>query len=361
MRGAPERAARLSMATGRELFLLKADIDEADERLRALRGSAVDQPPPETALAAALAPVVPSAPRRFHPPMRGTFRWVIPVELADGSNVVMLVNRIRHPDLVRGLEVQATITAQLGFEDPYIARPIAVDESCERLATEFAVFTRLEGTRLADMDDDEDAMRSGLTSAAWYLKGIHDHELPGAGLLAVDGDSWDNPRGRFASWGAYLRCRMADHIARCASEGAIDAAEAGRIRRILDDELGMDAEPADRLLHGDPGPDNIIMGANGKVLAMTDWEDALVGDPLFDVASFAAFQPERRWPAIFAGYFPGGRLPEESTRAFWLYSLRLALARTVMRARFAVHDKPGRAPAAGRIRRALAMLEGRDA
>jgi hypothetical protein len=82
-----------------------------------------------------------------------------------------------------------------------------------------------------------------------------------------------------------------------------------------------------------------------------------VGDPLFDLAGCALFHPERRWPALFGGYFGRPDLPADRHGAFWRYALRLALARTVMRLRFGVADLPGRAPAAARIARALQALE----
>jgi len=115
--------------------------------------------------------------------------------------------------------------------------------------------------------------------------------------------------------------------------------------------------PADRLLHGDPGGPNVILRADGTVGGLVDWEDALVGEPLFELASCACFHPERRWASLFEGYLGAPALPAPDRRRFWLYVLRIALARTVVRERFAIADAPGHAPAAERVRRALQALE----
>jgi aminoglycoside phosphotransferase (APT) family kinase protein len=352
MLSAPERADR-RMAM-REVFLLKADIDLPDEQLRALRDpSPADGPPADAAVSDALRAATGNRPTRISADVRrGTFRWVIPADLADGRRVVLRANRIRSASLAHGLQVEAALGPILRGRVAAPA-PYAIDVSCLALPVEYGVFERWDGSTLSSLDGNEAAMLTGLETTAAYLRRVHDITLPGAGGLDA------SARGCGEDWAAFLHVNLDNHIARCASDGAIDGAESGRIRILLDAELGADAAATDRLLHGDPGPENTILDANGGVTGMTDWEDALVGDPLFDVASIAAFQPERRWPAIFRGYF-GGDLPVRHRRSFWLYAMRLALARTVMRARFGVNDLPGRAPAAGRIRRAQAVLEGRE-
>jgi len=91
------------------------------------------------------------------------------------------------------------------------------------------------------------------------------------------------------------------------------------------------------------------------VSAVLDWEDALLGDPLFDVASLCAFHPERRHTAILDAYaFPRG--DRDAVARFWIYFLRIAVARTVHRLRFAYPDPPDRPRPSGRIQLALARL-----
>jgi thiamine kinase-like enzyme len=91
---------------------------------------------------------------------------------------------------------------------------------------------------------------------------------------------------------------------------------------------------------------------------LIDWEDACIGDPMLDLANWATFHPERRWPVFFEAASEQGPYAQRSEmRAlFWLYYLRVALAKTVHRIRFGVTDKPGRPPASMRIQRALKGL-----
>ena len=57
------------------------------------------------------------------------------------------------------------------------------------------------------------------------------------------------------------------------------------------------------------------------------------------------------------GYRSEADLPTDFEQRFWLYFLRVALAKTVLRHRLGVKDRPGREPAALRIRQGLTRLE----
>ena len=112
-----------------------------------------------------------------------------------------------------------------------------------------------------------------------------------------------------------------------------------------------------RLLHGDPGTHNICVDPQRRrVTLLLDWEDALVGDPLFDVAMVSSFQPARRMASFLSGY--GLETPSREEQVLIaLYFLRIALSKTVHRVRFAIVDKPGRTPGHHRIYRGVEELE----
>ena len=106
-----------------------------------------------------------------------------------------------------------------------------------------------------------------------------------------------------------------------------------------------------RLLHGDLGNHNIFV-QNNAVTALIDWEDALIGDPAFDVAMWLTFHPPRRHAAFLQGY--GLAAQEDGFRLRCALSfLRIALSKTVHRHRFAYPDLPGRQPAYERIQRGM--------
>lgn len=338
-------------------FLLKADIDAPDEQLRPLRG-AQDAPAPDPRLVArAVEEAVGLRPAGPEPvAVRGTFHWVIPVDLVDGRRVIARVSRIDHPALRAGLLVETAVAELLEREGIAAPRVLAVDTERRTLSGDLLVMERVEGAALASQEGDEAAMLSGLGALGGLLRRVHDVRLEGAGPLEVRRGG--GLFGRFAQWDSFLTCRLGEHLRACVEAGALSAPESERLGERLATWTTAPGVPTNRLLHGDPGPSNVIRGADGGAY-LVDWEDAQVGDPLFDLASAAAFHPERRWSALFDGY---GWRPSATRdiERFWLYMARIALARTVMRRRFALPDLPGRTPAADRVRRALTGLEQGD-
>lgn len=335
-------------------FLLKADIDAPDDRLRPLRRDGSGDAPSGTLLALAVETLLGVQVARIDGAAhRGTLHWMVAADLADGRAVVVRVNRLEHPVLHAGLELEAAVARLLASRDFAAPAVLATDAAGGVLSPGFSVTERIDGTALAAMDDAEPAVLDGLRALGGLLSRLHAIRLSGAGPL-IPRDVGE-PVGRFDNWHGFLRHRVDEHVDACRADGTITGREAARIRHLLQRPDTAAAPVCDRLLHGDPGPANLIIDGGG-VAHLVDWEDALVGDPLFELASAASFHPERRWPALFEGY---GGLPVHSDadyRRFWLYMLRIALARTVMRRRFGLTDAPGRTPAAARIHRALDAL-----
>jgi aminoglycoside phosphotransferase (APT) family kinase protein len=211
---------------------------------------------------------------------------------------------------------------------------------------------RGQGTSVTELEGDEPRMLQALERVGEFLARLHG--LPGAGFGPLSAAALEE--GRFAGvherWEDYVRRRLADHVRTCRERGALTAEEAVEIESRFG---ALDGGSASALLHGDPGSHNFLVDASG-VRAVIDWEDALLGDPLFDVASLCTFHPERRHPAIWAGYGAAPRAGSGEWTRFWLYFLRLALAKTVHRFRFAYPDRPDRPPASQRIQLALARL-----
>jgi aminoglycoside phosphotransferase (APT) family kinase protein len=110
------------------------------------------------------------------------------------------------------------------------------------------------------------------------------------------------------------------------------------------------------LLHGDPGNPNFFM-TDKKISALLDWEDAVVGDALHDVAFWATFHPQRRWGSFFHGYGASLGQDAESVLRFAFYFLRITLAKVLHRRRFAYCDMIGRPTARQRVLDALSLLK----
>lgn len=146
-------------------------------------------------------------------------------------------------------------------------------------------------------------------------------------------DPRDPTRGLFDTWAGYLTTRLSEHLDICTDIKAINRDEAFRIEEIVTSVK----EPAHTsLLHNDLSSRNVI---GSRVI---DWESCISGDPLYELASWYGFHADVET-----------RL---SDRTYWLYYLRIVVARTVHRHRFSIPEHPVHKPASARIQSALKRL-----
>jgi hygromycin-B 4-O-kinase len=231
--------------------------------------------------------------------------------------------------------------------------PIPACEYREVRSRGVHLIDRVEGEGLTALDADEPRMVAALGWVAAFLARLHEIRGNGFGPLSAASDG--RLIGLHGRWADYVCVRLDDHISACKAAGDVSMDEALEITSLFTAHRRLlEAQPS-ALLHGDPGSHNFIVDAS-RIRGVIDWEDALLGDPLFDLASLCTFHPERRHAAMLSGYGAHLDSATEPFTRFWLYFLRIALARTVHRRRFAYADRPDRPPAARRIQLALERL-----
>lgn len=317
----------------REQFYPKADTPVPDAELRSLSGSGALVGDDVAAAIVEQAGIRALSIERL---ATGTFHELFTVRSeAEAAPLVLKVTRVA-PD--GGLEVEAAVTARLGDAGVPTVR---VHRTGSLGGAEWSLSDFADGPSLRALDGDDDAVLAALPRLAEHLRLVHGVPVQGWGLLA--GRAGEGSR---ATWADYLLLRLEEHLAALIGIGALDAGAADSVRAALQRAALLDPGPA-RLLHGDIGPHNAILGDDVRLI---DWEDALAGDPAFDVAMWATFNPVRRWPVFFAAYHGADWEPDFR---FWAYFLRISVAKSVVRSRFGYTDVPGREPASARIPRAL--------
>lgn len=232
-----------------------------------------------------------------------------------------------------------------------IDKPRAMDLSRSDCRSDLMIEQEARGVSLRTYDDDETKLLPLLRDLGRTLAKVHRRKVERFGLFDV---TKDGLIGSHPMWDEYLWTKLEAHVSKCVEIDAITDAEAKRILWIFDGCRGIFKDSKPSLLHGDPGSHNVF--ANEEDITLIDWEDALAGDPVYEIAFWATFHPERRHAAFLNGYCEVGELPPDFERRFWLYYVRVALAKTVLRHRLGLKDRPGREPAALRIRNGLKRL-----
>lgn len=138
-----------------------------------------------------------------------------------------------------------------------------------------------------------------IAEAGRVLHRVHRLELPDFGPPAA----WQGRvGGTHATWAGFLSdsveaalAAVPDRVLESATRRAV-LAELARHREHLDGiRQGV-------LLHGDLVPKH-AWSRRGHLVGLIDWGDALVGDPLYDLARFS-MAGEQAWRSFLAGYAP---------------------------------------------------------
>lgn len=145
----------------------------------------------------------------------------------------------------------------------------------------------------------------------------------------------------------------------CLDHSLITDDQFDQIYDIGDSDARWFEEPAPSILHADLSYDNILISKTGDLSSVIDWEDAVLGDPIFELAGLATFHPIERHSCFIDTYYEGRDKPADFEYRFWVYYLRIALAKAVHRHRFGYVNevKPGHQNPDDRIGLALSKLK----
>ncbi|MFG3338334.1 phosphotransferase family protein [Glycomyces sp. NPDC048151] len=188
--------------------------------------------------------------------------------VADGRQVVVRVNLRRE-----GFDLDAWAAKILPGQGVTVPEVVAVGAIGEAW---FCVSTRLEGERLCDLDGP--AVAAAAPAVAEALRRIN--ATPLGGTEGYGGIDPATGNGRGPTWSSAVAWgvpRTWDAVAEQADREFLETASAAVLAEA-------DALPDfGRLVHGDYSADNLIVSATGEV-GVIDWEGAMIGDPLWDVA-----------------------------------------------------------------------------
>jgi len=191
---------------------------------------------------------------------------VLEIEHPDGQTQKMIVRRHGAIDLQQNPQIAADefrllqITRSVGLATP---APYYVDQSDDIFPNPYVVIEYVEGQTEFTLDHIADF----IPQFATHLARIH----------AVDCSNVDL---------SFLPKQEEKYIRKISERPpALDESiDEGRIRDILESVGPVSQQNTSVLLHGDFWPGNLLW-KDGRLVAVIDWEDAALGDPLADVAN----------------------------------------------------------------------------
>lgn len=361
-----------SRAARRSMFYPKADLQISPERMQSLRR--VDSLKESAAYCEGLQLAVGDALARAYIPRdivdiaplaeQGTFHRIFRVRLAGDRSIIAriaipnLAHECVEPDADDSLLIDAWAHDRLRRAGLPGLEVFAVDVSRRVVPFGYELLAEAPGRSLREFDHDDALMQPLLKDLGRRLAQMHALRGEGAGLMYASSRESSSPpiiRGAHETWPDYILTQLDAHLAVCRNLGAINGAEARQVESLFTAREFASSASAMVLLHGDLGNHNIFTDGR-RITQLIDWEDCLYGDPVFDLAFWATFHPQRRHDWLLSGYREFVPLDFADERRFHLYFLRISLAKTVLRHRLGIVDLPGRPPASQRIQQALAAL-----
>ncbi|KRE11688.1 hypothetical protein ASE66_24555 [Bosea sp. Root483D1] len=182
----------------------------------------------------------------------------------------------------------------------------------------YCVSRRAPGITLQDLN--EASLSAVLTPVAEVLSAISsiEPEQIGFGPFGSDGV------GRFASWRSFVLA-VADPMQY--DWAALGLGEKAKVvARALEFLLSSASQYSDehRLVHGDFGSNNVL-SEGGRITGVIDWSEALIGDPLYDLANIFFWRPWLTCMEHQARYFEHRDPALVRAQRFLGYQLRIGL------------------------------------
>lgn len=333
------------------VFYYKTDMGISDEEIGAFLKSrlTLDRSWDEE-IRSIYAEVFPDRPLRIEQmSSQGTFHRVFRVLTAPGEVSVLRAALI--PDdlglLLDAWAMQKLKSAGLPSLDVKV-----VDLSRSVASFDYEIMEEAKGSPLPNLAHSRQP-NAGVAMLGRAIAGVHAIRMERFGPIDVGSLNEVHPTCMFQTWAEYVLLNLEQHVTACLEMGAVSEPEAENIHILFETLAPLLSDARSSLLHGDLGHHNIFWDGE-RITAILDWEDALGGDPAFDIAFWGTFFPEEWLGEFLTGYRDLQPTGDHFELRYWLYYLRVALAKTVHRHRFGYVDVGGRA--SSRIQRALGRL-----
>ncbi len=213
---------------------------------------------------------------------------------------------------------------------------VKVDVSKTSAPFEYEIIEVAEGESLENQNN-----KKIYTQLGKLFKKIHSLKGNNAGLISIESLALNKLVGLSASWRKFFFINFDVHVRKVIQFGMLSKADGAFVKKMSEKYVTNSKKMS--LLHNDPSLRNMYADSK-KITALLDWEDAIIGDPLFEVANMHTFLflPSHfyAFESFCDGY--GVALSTLFTNPlYWVYYLRIALFKAVSRNREGYYNNDG--------------------
>ena len=164
--------------------------------------------------------------------------------------------------------------------------------------------------------------------------------------------------GTSSSWKKFFYTNLSDHINKTYSLKVITQKSKKIIERIFSgNSMVLNKRPM-VIIHNDLATRNVIFHKT-KIKAILDWEDTIIGDPIWEIAFVNTFLFEEKQQKYFQSFCKGLGMDSkvlQSSYLFWFYFLRIMLVKVATRSVSGYYNAKGVENDKQRFATALRMI-----
>jgi len=240
---------------------------------------------------------------------------------------------------------------------------LAYDITCDHYPFSFLMLSSAPGACLRAIDIDSGYFPLLVRNLGVRVAELHAISMEDRGFGLIDTETLEKEnvlKASCDSWKEHIFLNLSSHLSFAHDWQVIDSAEMGLIRSVFEECSNVFRERVrPSLLHGDLGSHNVFVDtASFAIKSIIDWEEALIGDPAYDIAMFASFYRMHEFMEPFLNGYAASRAIDNGNLflKLWLYYLRIVLAKSVLRFRLG-YDSPGNSKSSPKIKLAISNLK----
>lgn len=264
------------------------------------------------------------------PDSYGTIHVIYKVSVKEQSKQFLLRANCNIPNPEIEMKLEQLITQRVASLDVPVNHILHVDISRKIFPFDFQIQEVLDGADLENhfngSKDDYDHMSFALGQ---YVAGLGEIQLDGFGRFDEMQVIKGNLVGMKKLFPDYVVVCLDDDLRFIADSGIITVITATSIRKIFDRFRPVMDVPKGSLVHHDLADHN-FMHVGDRITGIFDWENAVVGDPVLDLASCPTWTTHYpREEKLIEGYASVRDLPDHFSEKMQIYRLRTMIWKTV--------------------------------
>lgn len=338
-------------------FLLKADIQLDDERLQSLAALREQQALDASVEVEKIAHQLLGSKPTHCEVLSGGGTFHILYKAQNQSQTIILKTLLDSPGL-SDLTLKKQFFLHSLLEQNKISVPHVLALNTDKAGCKYVAMEFVDGLSYENIPSErsEVEFNNVVTKLGRLIASLHQIPTQGSGELVVPQAGTLPLKTSAASWHSFLSSQLDKHLSICEDNAYLSSSDCKSSRAIFNELSEVVEVDEPKLLHCDLGSKNIIL-TPGNDLCLLDWEDAIGGDPIFDIAMWGSFmQNQGKLNYFLKGYYAEGNYAADFYLKYFLYSYRILLAKTVHRYRFQ-YCKSDKIPAGQRLSDALSQLK----